>query len=115
MLEEVLTILSLAKWKKKREILREIRMKYDISERRFRLLVAQNNKLFGEGVSDYYIAHGPKGYKKTFNWDEMKKSIADNRKRAITMLVDCRNAEKQFQRRNQLNLFTPNIPKGEKK
>lgn len=102
MLEELKGVLSLNDYKKKDEILKELRIKCDISERKFRALVAQNNKLFGEGKVDYYIAHSSKGYKLTFNWDEMKKSIADNRKRAITMLADCTKAELAFQNRNNL-------------
>lgn len=102
MLEEIKGVLSLTDYKKKYEILRELRKNYDISERKFRSLVAQNNKLFGEGKVDYYIAHSSKGYKLTFNWNEMKKSIADNRKRAITMLADCDKAESTFQNRNNL-------------
>lgn len=105
MLEVILDILSLSEWKKKREILKELHNKeYSISERTFRKLVEQNNKLFGEGKVDYYIAHSYRGYKKTFNWEEIKKSVVDNRKRAITMLVDCKKAEEAFQKRNQIKM-----------
>ena len=104
MLEKILEVLSLTEWKKKREVLKELRKEFKVSERQFRLLVAQNNKLFGQGVVDYYIAHSARGYKKTFDWNEMKRSIADNRKRAITMLVDCDKAEKAFQKRNQIKM-----------
>lgn len=104
MLERINEVLSLTNWKKKKEILEELRKEFDISERTFRKLVEQNNRLYGQGKVDYYIAHSCNGYKLTFNWDEMKKSIADNRKRAITMLVDCSKAEKAFQKRNQMKL-----------
>lgn len=100
MLEEVL---SLTEWKKKREILSELKNKeIEMSEREFRKLVQINNKRYGNGYSNYYIAHSCRGYKLTTNWDEIKQSIVDKRKRAITMLVECNNAEKQFQRRNNL-------------
>lgn len=102
MLENILEVLSLTQWKKKRDILKQL--DFEISERSFRKLVEQNNKLFGQGKVDYYIAHSCRGYKKTFNWEEMQKSIADNRKRAITMLVDCSKAEKAFQNRNQVKM-----------
>ena len=102
MLENILESLSLTEWKKKRDILKQL--DFQISERRFRKLVEQNNKLFGQGKVDYYIAHSCHGYKKTFNWEEMQKSIADNRKRAITMLIDCSKAEKAFQSRNQVKM-----------
>lgn len=102
MLENILESLSLTEWKKKRDILKQL--DFQISERSFRKLVEQNNKLFGQGKVDYYIAHSCRGYKKTFNWEEMQKSIADNRKRAITMLIDCSKAEKAFQSRNQVKM-----------
>ena len=104
MLERINEVLSLTEWKKKKEILNELRKEFDIPERQFRKYVEQNNKLFGQGKVDYYIAHSCRGYKKIFNWEEMSKSIADNRKRAITMLVDCSKAEKAFQRRNQIKM-----------
>lgn len=105
MLDVILDSLSLTEWKKKRTILCELSNQgYQISERKLRKLVEQNNKFFGQGKVDYYIAHSYRGYKKTFDWQEMKKSIADNRKRAITMLVDCDQAEKAFQRRNQVKM-----------
>lgn len=102
MLGNILESLSLTEWKKKKDILKQL--DFQISERSFRKLVEQNNKLFGQGKVDYYIAHSCRGYKKTFNWEEMQKSIADNRKRAITMLIDCSKAEKAFQNRNQVKM-----------
>lgn len=102
MLEEILNTLSLTKWIKKKDIMKSLNL--NISERMFRKLVEQNNRLFAQGKTDYYIAHSFRGYKKTFNWNEMKESIADNRKRAITMLVDCDRIEKAFQRRNQIKM-----------
>lgn len=102
MLEEVL---SLTKWKKKREILKELhKIGINISERNFRKQVEINNKLYGEGQANYYIVHGNNGYKLSFDWDEIEKSIADKRKRALTMLAECSKAEKQFQRRNNLRI-----------
>lgn len=102
MLEEVL---SLTKWKKKREILKDLqRIGINISERKFRKQVEINNRLYGEGQANYYIVHGNNGYKMSFDWNEIEKSIADKRKRALTMLAECSKAEKQFQRRNNLRM-----------
>lgn len=102
MLEEVL---SLTKWKKKREILKELhKIGINISERKFRKQVEINNRLYGEGQANYYIVHGNSGYKLSFDWNEIEKSIADKRKRALTMLAECSKAEKQFQRRNNLRM-----------
>ena len=104
MLEAILKKVSLFEWKTKRTILDELSSEFDISERKFRKLIEQNNRLFAEGKVDFYIAHSFRGYKLTFNWDEIKKSVVDNRKRAITMLQDCRNVEMAFQRRNQIKM-----------
>ena len=47
MLERINEVLSLTEWKKKKEILKELRKEFDIPERQFRKYVEQNNKLFG--------------------------------------------------------------------
>ena len=102
MLEEVLL---LTEWKKKKIAMSELRnLGYKIDERKFRKLVEINNYAYGEGIAKYYIAHSNNGYKLTMNWDEIKKSVADKRKRAITMLAECSKTEKQFQRRNNLRM-----------
>lgn len=102
MLEDVL---SLNEWKKKKIILSELKSKgFDVNERHFRKQVEINNYLYGEGKLDYYIVHSVKGYKLSFNWDEISKSIADKRKRALTMLAECSKATKQYQRRNNLKI-----------
>ena len=61
MLERINEVLSLTDWKKKKEILEELRKDFDISERTFRKLVEQNNRLYGQGKVDYYIAHSCNG------------------------------------------------------
>ncbi len=104
MLEKIIETLSLTEWKKKRIILSELKQHFDISERSFRKLVEINNRLFGNGQTDYYIAHSCRGYKLTFDYNEMKQSVADNRKRAITMLKDCNNIEETFKKRNYAKL-----------
>lgn len=97
--------LDFDKYKHKKEIINSLKSKdVYIDEREFRKRLQINNKMFSEGKVDFYIAHSCKGYKKTFNWEEIKKSIRDNRKRAITMLIECDRAEKQFQRRNNMRL-----------
>lgn len=97
--------LSLTEWKKKKIILSELKeIDSKISERKFRKKVEINNFMYGEGKADYYIVHSIKGYKLSFNWDEIEKSIADKRKRALTMLSECSKATKQYQRRNNLKV-----------
>ena len=102
MLEEVL---SLTEWKKKKQILSELSTKgHKISERSFRKKVEANNKLYVNGQTNYYIVHSCKGYKFSFNWDEIEKSIADKRKRALTMLTECSRAKAQFRIRNYIKM-----------
>lgn len=108
MLEDVL---SLAKWKKKKAILSELKEEgINISERELRKKIVLNNQKYAEGIANYYIAHSNKGYKLTVNWEDIEKSIKDNRKRALTMLSECKKCEEQFQRRNNLKFeFTGEI------
>ena len=98
-------ILSLSEWKKKRDILKEYkRLGIKMNERSFRKQVEINNRLYGEGQVDYYIAHSNLGYIKTFDWNVIEKSIADKRKRALTMLAECSRAKAQYHRRNNLKM-----------
>lgn len=95
----ILDYLSFTEWKTKKQILNELKLNdFQIDERTFRKQIEINNKCFAEGLVDYYIIHSRRGYKKTFNYDEIKKSISDNRKRAITMLIQASKAEKQLLR-----------------
>lgn len=104
-MDELYNVLSLKKWKKKKEILSELKSQgIVISERKFRKYVEKNNNMYGDGVTDYYIAHSNKGYKITFDWEEVELSIKDKRKRALTMLAECSKCERQFQRRNNLRM-----------
>ena len=69
MLEEVL---SLTKWKKKKQILAELKAKgINVSERSFRKQVQIYNRLFGDSKVDFYIVHSVRGYKKSFNWKKL--------------------------------------------
>lgn len=104
-MDELYNVLSLNKWKKKKEILSELKSQgIVIGERKFRKIVEKNNRMYGDGVTDYYIAHSNNGYKITFDWDEVELSIKDKRKRALTMLAECSKCERQFQRRNNLRM-----------
>ena len=104
-MDELYNVLSLKKWKKKKEILSELKSQgIVINERKFRKYVEKNNQMYGDGVTDYYIAHSNKGYKITFDWEEVELSIKDKRKRALTMLAECSKCERQFKRRNNLRM-----------
>lgn len=101
----IIDILEFDTYKKKKDILIELKSKgITIDERSFRQIVSNNNKLFASGDTGFYIAHSNEGYKKTCEWEEIKKSINNNRRRALTMLIDCNKVERQFQRRNNLQL-----------
>lgn len=78
-------------WKTKKNILKELAYDYDIhiDERMWRLMVNNFNLEACYKLTDgYYIAHSEKGYKLTKCFDEMRKSLKDNHKRAIKMLVE---------------------------
>ena len=104
-MNELYNVISMNKWKKKKEILSELKSQgIVLNERKFRKYVENNNRMYGDGVSDYYIAHSSKGYKITFDWEEVELSIKDKRKRALTMLAECSKCERQFQKRNNLRM-----------
>lgn len=104
-MNELYSVLSLNKWKKKKEILSELKSQgIVLNERKFRKYVEKNNNMYGDGVTDYYIAHSNNGYKITFDWEEVELSIKDKRKRALTMLAECSKCERQFQKRNNLRM-----------
>ena len=104
-MNELYSVFSLNKWKKKKEILSELKSQgIVLNERKFRKYVEKNNNMYGDGVTDYYIAHSNNGYKITFDWEEVELSIKDKRKRALTMLAECSKCERQFQRRNNLKM-----------
>lgn len=95
----IVEYLSFTDWKTKKELINELASEnIYVDERLLRKQIETNNKFFAEGIVDYYIIHSCKGYKKTFSYDDIKKSIADNRKRAITMLIQADRAEKQMLR-----------------
>lgn len=80
-------LIDLSEWKKKNQILRELRESgMIIGERAFRKRVELNNKLFEEHITPKYIAHSQKGYIATNDRNIIIESLKDNNKRAITML-----------------------------
>lgn len=80
-------------WKTRKTILKELANVYDIhldeDGREWRLFVNNFNLEACYKLTDgYYIAHSCRGYKLTKQFDEMKRSLKDNHKRAIKMLVE---------------------------
>lgn len=79
-----------------------------INERSFRLFVANYDKGYCEGKHDSYICHdNSKGYFLTCDKEEIKKSIADDRSRAITLLRRVYGVEKRIAEDTQIS-FMPN-------
>ncbi|MCI6066777.1 MAG: hypothetical protein MR707_00900, partial [Galactobacillus timonensis] len=75
--------LDLTRWKKRKDILRELNSDgAGISDRAFRKWVEDFNKTYDGRSQPEYIVHGPKGYKITKDRAEIKRSIADNDRRA---------------------------------
>ena len=83
----ILDFIDLSDWKKKKQILAELKEKdLTMDERTFRQRVELHNKLYEEHVVNTFIAHSCKGYIATTNRDLIIASLRDNEKRAITML-----------------------------
>lgn len=83
----ILENVDLSDWKTKKEVIKELSFKgIDVDERKIRLLIEDHNDKFVQHLSDTYIAHSNKGYKKTTDYEEIKSSINDMRKRALDML-----------------------------
>lgn len=102
----IIDFLSFNEWKTKKQWLSELNSnEIKTDERTLRKEIEKNNKAYAEGIVDFYIIHSVRGYKKTFNYEEIKKSIADNRKRAITMLIQASKAEKQMLRNMHTKLI----------
>ncbi|MCI6753795.1 hypothetical protein [Galactobacillus timonensis] len=98
--------LNLTRWKKRKDILRELNGGgAGISDRAFRKWVEDFNKTYDGRKQPEYIVHGPKGYKITQDRTEIKKSIADNDRRAITILRQTRRVRRFLGMKDQLSLL----------
>lgn len=83
----ILDFIDLSEWKKKSQILKELKENgFSIKDRNFRKRVELNNRLYEEHVIDTFIAHSNKGYIATKDKDLIIASLKDNEKRALTML-----------------------------
>lgn len=101
-----LSDLDLTRWKKRKDILRELNGDGDrISDRSFRKWVEDFNKTYDGREQPEYIVHGPKGYKLTTSREEIKRSVTDNDRRAYTMLRQTRSVRKALGMTDQLSLF----------
>ncbi|MFA5407990.1 MAG: hypothetical protein WC343_04385 [Bacilli bacterium] len=80
-------------WKTKKYLIKELANDYEIyldeDGREWRLFVNNFNLEACYKLTDgFYIAHSCRGYKLTNSYEEVKKSLKDNHKRCMKMLVE---------------------------
>ena len=81
-------LVDLSDWKKKPTILKELRISGNgMNERQFRRMVENNNKLYTEHITKYFVAHSHKGYIATNDRNIIIDSLLNNQKRAKTMFI----------------------------
>ena len=96
---------DLSDWKKKPQILKELKQQgFVMGERGFRKKVELNNKLYQEHITPMFIAHSVKGYIATNDRDIIINSLKDNNKRAMTMLMSNNKILKALGENINLNL-----------
>lgn len=87
---KIYELVNMDSWKTKEEILTELLLKkdMDLNERSLRNEIEINNRLFYEHLVDKFIAHdNHKGYIATAVREVIKRSIDDDKKRAIKLLT----------------------------
>lgn len=84
----IIEIVDLSDWKKKKDILNELKVQgINVDERFIRHHFEHHNKRYTLHLEEMFIAHSYKGYKLTNDRDEIIASVTDNRKRALKMLM----------------------------
>lgn len=100
----IFELIELFDWKKKHEILKELKANgVYLNERSFRKIVENHNKLFCEHKVDYYIVHSGKGYKLTQNREEIVDTAKDFRKRAVNQFNKARDVIKAMNENDNYN------------
>ena len=101
----ILDFVDLSEWKKKTQILRELKENgLPIKDRDFRKRVELHNKLYEEHAVDKFIAHSCKGYIATNDKSIIINSLKDNEKRALTMLKASRKTLQALGENSNLSL-----------
>ncbi len=86
---------TMKEWRKKPELLSAIRLKgLQLDDRELRKRIADFNRAYDGKENRMYIVHSVKGYKMTSDADEIKESIEENERRAVTMLKQGRKVRK---------------------
>lgn len=97
--------LKYKEWQTRPELMESMRAGgYYITERNMRKAIENFNKHYDGAKFNEYIVHGPQGYKVTKSKHEIKKSIADNERKAYTMLKQTSHVRKVLGMENQLTL-----------
>ena len=100
----IFELINMFDWKKKHEILKELKENgVYLNERTFRKTVENHNKLFCEHKVDYYIVHSAKGYKLTQDREEIVNTAIDFRKRAINQFNKARDVIKAMNENDNYN------------
>lgn len=101
----MLEIIDLSEWKTKEQILKEYHDQgIGMKERTFRKLVEMNNKCYYDHTTEWFIAHGNKGYIKTKDAEIINKSIEDGKKRALNLLWKYSRTKKALGEKDNLRL-----------
>lgn len=109
----IVELVDLSKWKKQKEILDELYIKFNIniSSRTWRSEVEKWNKKWGEGEVDYCVTHSPKlGFKATNVYQEALVGVQDYNSRIINMSRSKRNMIQGFAKKNNMKI---NLETGE--
>ena len=95
------------KWRTKEKCLEWYEKKYHtkLNERLFRIWIEKHNEKYAEGNTEMFVAHSPKGYILTSDLDVIRKSLTDDYKRAMKLLVRNSRCTKAMAEKNQLSLM----------
>lgn len=105
----IFELLDLKEWKKKKDILKELKKNgVRMSERAWRKAVELHNKKYFSHETDKYLAHSPRGYKLTDNKDEIIASAKDYRTRAFNQLVKASKTLKAMGENDNIRLEIKN-------
>lgn len=100
-------LVNLSDWKKQKDIILELHRDYGINttSREWRNAVADWNKKWAEGETEYCVTHSNvKGYKATNDAKEAQIAINDFRSRRRKMYQRERDIEQGFKRRNMYQI-----------
>ena len=94
-------------WRTRKECLEWYKAMYNtkLNERMFRIWVEKHNQKYSEGETEMFVAHSGKGYLMTSDTDVIRKSLEDDYKRAMKLLVRNSRCGKALAEKNQLSLM----------